>query len=177
MEKSQKTIGAFPGKFLPPHLGHVSMIKECAKKCDKLLVVVADNTTNSRQLCEKAGIPFIPAKLRVKWLKAHFKNDKNIKVIFMNEDKLSAFPAPMEEWSNAFKKLTKNKVTHKFADESYRELNEKHFPECKFVPFDRTSINVSGTKIRNNPKKYFDFIIAEAQNWFAKNVISKQNKN
>ena len=176
MKNQNKKIGAFPGKFLPPHLGHVSMIKESAKKCDELWVVVADSEKNSRSLCEKAGIPFIPAKLRIKWLKAHFKNDKNIKILYMNEDKLSCFPAPMAEWSEAFKKITKHKVNMKFADESYRELNEKHFAECEFVCFDRQKINVSGTKIRTEPKKYFDFIIAEAQPFFKKIIDAQNNK-
>ena len=174
MDKIKK-IGAFPGKFLPPHIGHVNTIKECAKKCDLLLVVVADSEKNSRRLCGEAKIKYIPAKLRCKWLKQHFKNDKKIKVVYMNEDKLSTFPAPMKEWSDAFKKLTKNKVNMKFADESYRELNEKHFSECEFVCFDRQKINVSGTKIRNNPAKYFDFIIAEAQPFFKKHIINNNS--
>ena len=81
MDKIIKKIGAFPGKFLPPHIGHINTIIECSKKCDKLLVVVADSETNSRELCKKADIPFIPVKLRIKWLKKHFKNNKNIKVV------------------------------------------------------------------------------------------------
>ena len=175
MDKINKKIGSFPGKFLPPHLGHVSMIRECAKKCDELWVVVADSEKNSRELCEKAGLPYISARLRIKWLKKHFKNEKNIKIIYMNEDKLSTFPAPMAEWSDAFKKVTKHKVNMKFADESYRELNEKHFAECEFVCFDRLKINVSGTKIRTEPKKYFDFIIPEAKPFFRKIILKKQN--
>lgn len=166
MKENIKKIGAFPGKFLPPHLGHVQTIRECAKKCDKLLVVVADSEKNSRSLCEKANIPYMPAKLRCKWLKKHFKNEPKIKIIYMNEDKLSVFPAPMQEWSESFKKLTKHKVNIKFADESYRELNVKHFSECEFVCFDRKTIDVSGTKIRNNPEKYFDYIINEAKPFF-----------
>lgn len=176
MKENNKKIGAFPGKFLPPHLGHVQTILNCSKKCDELLVVVADSEKNSRKLCRDAGIPYISAKLRCKWLKAHFKNNKNIKIVYMNEDKLSAFPAPMKEWSDAFKKLTKHKVNMKFADETYRELNEKHFSECEFVCFDRQQIDVSGTKVRNDPEKYFDFIIKEAQPFFRK-IINNKNNN
>lgn len=174
--KKIKKIGAFPGKFLPPHLGHVNTIRECAKKCDELLVVVADSKKNSMRLCKESGIPFISARKRIAWLKAHFKNEKNIKIIYMNEDKYGSFPVPMKEWSDAFKKVTKHKVNMKFADETYRELNEKHFPECEFVCFDRQTINISGTKVRNNPEKYFDFIIAEAQSYFKKIINKKKSK-
>ena len=176
MNKKTKKIVAFPGKFLPPHKGHIDTIVDCAKKCDKLLVVVADCEENSKSLCEKANIPYIPAKLRIKWLKAHFKNHKNIKIVYMNESKLGDFPATMEVWSDAFKKLTKHKVNMKFADETYRTLNELHFPECEFVCFDRQIINISATMIRNNPEKYFDYIIDEAKPYFKRIIDNRIDK-
>ena len=175
MEKKVKKIGAFPGKFLPPHIGHLSMILSCAEKCDELLVVVADSEKNSRTLCEKSNLPYIPVRLRIKWLKSHFKNKKNIKVIYMNEDKYGEFPLPMDVWSDAFKKITKHRVNMKFADETYRKLNELHFPECEFVCFDRHKINISATMVRENPEKYFDFIIAEAQPYFKKILDKRKN--
>lgn len=175
MYKKVKKIGAFPGKFLPPHTGHINTILDCAKKCDKLLVVVADSEKNSKSLCEKSNIPYIPVKLRIKWLKEHFKKNKNIKVIYMNEDKLGDFPAPMNVWSDAFKKLTKHKVNIKFADESYRTLNELHFPECEFVCFDRQVINISATMIRDDIEKYFDYIIDEAKPYFKKILETQKN--
>lgn len=173
MDKIIKKIGAFPGKFLPPHIGHINTIIECSKKCDKLLVVVADSETNSRELCKKAGIPFIPVKLRIKWLKKHFKNNKNIKVVYMNEEKYGTFPLPMNVWSEAFKKITKHKVNMKFADETYRPLNEQYFPECEFVCFDRQKINISATMIREEPEKYFNYIIPEARDYF-KSILNKK---
>ena len=166
MFKQNKKIGAFVGKFLPPHLGHITQIDRAAEYCDILYVVVADNTKNSKTLCEKSNIPYITAQMRVDWLKRHYKHNKKVKVIYMNEDKHKAFPAGQKEWSYDFKKLTKNKVNVKFADETYRGLNETYFPECEFVCFDRTEVDISGTKIRNNPKKYFDFIIDEAKPFF-----------
>lgn len=174
MNQQNKKIGAFPGKFLPPHIGHINTILDCAKKCDELLVVVADSKKNSKSLCKKAGIPYIPIRLRIKWLKSHFKNYQNIKIVYMNEDKLGTFPVPMDIWSNAFKKITKHRVNVKFADETYRTLNELHFPECEFVCFDRQTINISATMIRNEPEKYFDYIITEAQPYFKKIIKNKK---
>ena len=168
-----KKIGAFAGKFLPPHLGHISEIENSAKLCDELIVVVADNTQNSMNLCERAGLPFISAKMRVDWLKKHFKNNKKIKVIYMCEDDLKAFPDGMKEWSERFKEITKHRVNMKFADETYRTLNEKYFPECEFVCFDRKKVDISATMIRENPKQYLNFIIPEAQVFF-KEIIDKK---
>ena len=65
MQNQRKRIGAFPGKFLPPHLGHVTQIEKSAEKCDEFWVVVADNTNNSKTLCEKAGIPYITPEMKI----------------------------------------------------------------------------------------------------------------
>lgn len=172
MVKQKKKIGAFCGKFLPPHLGHLTQIERGADYCDEFYVVVADNKKNSQTLCKKANIPYITAKQRIAWLKEHFKNNPKIKVLFLNENHLQAFPNGVDKWSKAFRKVTKNKVNVKYADETYRKMNEEYFPDCEFVCFDRTEIDVSGTKIRNNPKKYFDFIIEEAKPFF-KEIIEK----
>ncbi|MBQ8451713.1 MAG: adenylyltransferase/cytidyltransferase family protein [Clostridia bacterium] len=170
-----KKIGGFAGKFLPPHIGHITEIENSAKLCDVLYVVVADNTENSKMLCAKAGIPFIPVKLRIKWLKNHFKNNPKIKIIYMCEDGLPKFPDGMKIWSDKFKEITHHKVNMKFADETYRELNEKYFPECEFVCFDRHKINISATTIRENPEKYIDYIIPEAREFF-ENLRKRNNE-
>ena len=173
MQNQRKRIGAFPGKFLPPHLGHVTQIEKSAEKCDEFWVVVADNTNNSKSLCKKADIPYITPEMRIAWLTEHFKNNPKIKIMYMSEDSLSCFPAPMEEWSKEFKKVTGGIINAKFADETYRELNEKYFPECEFFCFDRKNINISATMIRENPEKYFDYIIPEAQPFFKKIINNK----
>ena len=164
--KYTKKIGAFAGKFLPPHLGHVTEIENSANKCDELFVVICDNTNKSKKLCEESNIPFITTEMRANWLKEHFKNNPKIKVLIMLEDDLPPFPEGMKVWSEKFKKITNHKVNMKFADESYRELNEKYFPESEFISFDRDRINVHATDIRNNPQKFFDYIIPEARAFF-----------
>ena len=55
MNNKLKKIGAFPGKFLPPHLGHINTILDCAKKCDELLVIVADSEKRTEKICLSCG--------------------------------------------------------------------------------------------------------------------------
>ena len=167
MASSKKRIGAFVGKFLPPHKGHLDQIEICAQDCDELYVVLADNKFNTKRLCEMANIPIIDAKLRLDWLKQHFAGRPNIHVIYMNETKkgLGPFPLGQAQWSAEFKKLTKNIINVKYADETYRELNEKYFPECEFVSFERQE-GISGTIIRQNPKKHINLIIEEGRSFF-----------
>jgi HTH-type transcriptional repressor of NAD biosynthesis genes len=167
-----KRIGAFVGKFVPPHLGHVEQIKKCAAKVDELRVVVAENPIYIADLCAKDNLPLMSGDLRVGWLKDYFKDYKNIKVLYMDEWGLKQFPEGLNDWSDKFKDIAGHDINVKFADETYRELNEKYFPECEFVAFDRTVIPISATMIRKEPKKYFDYIIPQAQDFF-KNIINE----
>ena len=160
-------IGAFAGKFLPPHLGHVTQIEKCAEYVDKLYVVVAEDAQRSASICKAAGLDPIDGEMRVKWLKEHFKNNSKIEVVYLDESGLKAFPEGLEEWSQRFKSKIKG-VNVKFADETYRELNEKYFPECEFVPFDRMVIPISATMIRNDIKNNINYIIEEARDYFKK---------
>jgi HTH-type transcriptional repressor of NAD biosynthesis genes len=47
-------IGVVPGKFLPPHRGHLSAIIHAATKCQKLYVVVSDHPELTKKLCDEA---------------------------------------------------------------------------------------------------------------------------
>lgn len=174
MNEKSKVIGGFAGKFLPPHIGHISQIEQSAKECDKLYIVVADRKSNSRRLCKAANIPYIPVRLRIKWLKKHFKHNPKIKVVYLNEDKIPPAPHGTAKWAKEFKKLTHFKINKKFADESYRHMNEVYFKECEFACFDRTIINISATQIRTDLKNNIDKIIPEARDYFIK-IINKQH--
>ena len=167
-----KTIGAFAGKFLPPHVGHASQIELCALMVDELRVVVAEDPKWIKKECERNNLPYMDGKTRVEWLKKHFQNNKKIKVLYMDETGLPPFPDGMEQWSKRFKEVAGKDINVKFADESYRELNEKYFPECKFVAFDRNVIPISGTLIRQDPETFFSYVIDEAKP-FLKNIVKK----
>lgn len=149
--------GCYVGKFLPPHIGHLSVIDKALKECERVLVVLAENPQYSKSLCDKAGFPYFSADKRIEWLKKHYKNYKNIEFVFFDETGIEK--GDLKTWSRKFKKQIKN-IDAKYADESYRYLNEKYFPECKFVPIDRDIINVHGSDIRNNRDK-IKFMVPE----------------
>lgn len=171
-----KKIGAFAGKFLPPHIGHVRQIEISSEFCDELRVVVAENPMHTKALCEKENLPEMSAELRMNWLAEHFKHNTKIKIVYLDESGIPPFPNGLKEWSERFKKVVGRDVNVKFADETYRELNKTYFPECEFIAFDRTVINISATEIRKNPKKHFNYIIDEAKPYF-KNIIEKKEKD
>ena len=57
--------GCYVGKFLPPHIGHLSVIDKALKECERVLVVLAENPQHSKSLCDKAGFPYFSADKRI----------------------------------------------------------------------------------------------------------------
>lgn len=165
-------IGAFVGKFYPPHIGHLSAIDYALTKCDIVYVVVSKNKIRNADLKTKHNFLELDARLIQSWFKEHYKNNPKIKVEIFDESNLRPYPMDRDIWAEKFKKQFPN-VNIKIADESYREYNEKYFPEYTFLPIDRDAINIHSTYIRNNLDKYFDYIIPEAKNYFKK-LLNKE---
>lgn len=164
--KKYKT-GCFVGKFLPPHIGHLSVIDKALTECEYVIVVLAEDISRSKQLCEQSKFPYFSPSKRIKWLQAHYKDYSNIDFVFFNEKGIPK--NDLATWSKKFKEKFKN-IDVKYADKSYKFLNEKYFPECIFIPVDRDKINIHGTDIRKNPKN-IKYMIEEGK----KQVLNKLN--
>lgn len=176
-EKNQKKIGAFVGKFLPPHIGHLSVINKMLEECDKAVIVISDDENKSKKLCEETNFPHFDAKKRLKWFKKHYKNQKNAKFRIIDESKLKSKNFDGQEYAELFWKSVKEKVNVKYADESYRELNEKYFPKCKFVAIDREQIPIHASSIRSNLDN-LKYVIPEGQTDILRAINnSKKSKN
>ena len=50
---NKKNVGCFVGKFLPPHIGHLSVIDRMLKECKQVIVVLAEDPEKSKKICEK----------------------------------------------------------------------------------------------------------------------------
>lgn len=172
--KPKEKIGAYVGKFLPPHIGHMSVIDKALEECDKLCVVLSDNPEKSKKICDRDNFPYFDSKTRLNWIKKEYKNNKKIKFYIIDESKLKN-PHDMEEYAQLFWESVDEDVNVKYADESYRELNEKFFPECKFVPLNRDLIPIHGTDIRQN-NDFLKYAIKEARNDI-KNFNNEGEKN
>lgn len=161
-------IGAFCGKFYPPHIGHKSAIDYSLKICDFVYIVISFNPMRNEIIKNDFDGFYLDVNLIKEWFEIHYKNENRIKVEIFDESKYRPYPYDRDLWANAFKSQFKD-VNTKIADESYREYNEKFFPECEFLPIDRDKINIHSTHLRNDLKKYFDFLLPEAKAFF-KNI-------
>ena len=167
MENKEK-VGMFIGKFLPPHIGHTTQIRECLNFVDRLYVIVADSKKRSREICSKAGLKTISINKRVYWLKKHFKDNKNIKVLKLNQGMLEAYPSEIDSWKCKLEKLIRGKAQYWFVDNEFIDISRRVFPEYEFIGFDRKKVDVSATMVRENLKGNIENIIPEARNYFSK---------
>lgn len=162
-----KKIGAFIGKFYPPHIGHIHVIDEVCKNIDILYIIISKNQKRNKQILEKEGFEILDAELIKSWFVKHYKNNPKIKVSIFDETNLKPYPQDQEKWAEQFKKEFPE-VNVKIADESYREFNQKYFQEFEFYPIDREKIDIHSSYFRKDKHKYLDYLIDEAKDYFIK---------
>ena len=154
--------GLVIGKFMPLHAGHVALINFAAERCDELIV----------SLAYREGDP-IPGSIRFSWLKEQFESNKKIQLAlsvddFDNDSLTYADRMPM--WSS-FLKGRFPSIDVVFSSELYGALLAVEMG-IVHIPFDpeRKQFNVSGSLIRKQPFRYWEFIAPPARAYFVKKV-------
>lgn len=166
--------GVFAGKFLPPHRGHLSQIINSATQCETLYVVVSDNKNVTAKICKEGGLPLMSADLRVKWLSQELQGFNHIQIVLLDETDIPEYPRGWGYWAYALKLNISKKIDIIFSgDKEYENGYRFFFPEAEFKLFDyqRERYPVSATIIRENPFKYWDYILGSARPFFAKKVL------
>lgn len=164
-----KKIGAFVGKFYPPHIGHLSVIDNVVKDFDELYVIISNNAIRNNHIKETQNFDILHPDLIKNWLSEHYKSNPKIKVEIFDEGSFNPYPQDMNLWSQKFKSQFPT-VNYKIADESYKDFNKVYFPECKFYKIDREKLNIHSTNIRENLQNNLDYIIPEAREYFIKKL-------
>lgn len=152
--------GLIIGKFLPPHLGHQYLIDFARNYVDKLTVLV----------CSLKSEP-IPGELRYKWMKKLFPDVNIIHVTDENPQEPKDHPDFWEIWKKSISKVLPKGADCLFASEDYgwklaEILNMKYIP----VNHPRNLVPISGTKIRENPIKYWEYLPPAIRTYFVKRV-------
>lgn len=168
-------VGVFPGKFLPPHRGHLSAIMNARTRCEKLYVVVSYNEELENQLCDESGMKRIPMLDRVRWLSIELSGIDNVVVIGMEERGVPVFPNGWELWCSILNKTIPEPFDVIFGSDVEYSLNgyTTYFPAVKYeiCDQDRSLFPISATEIRSNPYKYWDYILGAARQYFSKKIM------
>jgi len=167
-------IGAVPGKYFPPHRGHLNQIIRAATQCDKVYVVVSDNEDIALDKCRKDNLPYIPLKTRALWLSLELQGIDHIQVVMLDETGIPAYPDGSIQWCHMLTNLIPGKIDVIFGGElEYQDTYMKHLPDIKYDVYDysRSRYPVSGTEVRLDYLKHWDYILGSARGFFARRIL------
>lgn len=145
-----KTTGLILGKVAPMHKGHQYLIDTALDIVDELIFVVYDCPDRVH----------IPTNVRANWIRQLYPQ---VNVIegwdAPNEHNNSDLNVQRKQELFISKVLRGKKITHFISSESYGEHMSRHLnAENVVVDMDRAHINISSTMIRENMKKYVDYL-------------------
>lgn len=176
-EHSEKRVGVIFGKFYPVHTGHINMIYEAFSKVDMLHVVVCTDSERDLKLFHDSKMKRMPTNEdRLRWMQQIFKyQQKQIFIHHLVEDGIPSYPNGWEGWAERVKILFSEKnirPTMVFSSEEQDKAPYEQYLnlEVHLVDPQRSSFNVSATKIRNNPFQYWRFIPKEVRPFFVKTI-------
>lgn len=149
------------GKFLPPHAGHLHLIREAAKQVDDLTVLV----------CTIKAEP-IPGELRYSWMKELLPG---VNVIHVT-DEVPSYPNESPEfwpiWTSLLQREIHPETDVFFSSETYgNEVAERLGIEHVMIDLERIHVPVSATEIRLDPLTNWNFIPQIVRPYFTKKVV------
>jgi NadR type nicotinamide-nucleotide adenylyltransferase len=154
------TTGMLLGKFMPPHLGHVYLGEFASRYVDRLTIVV----------CSLTAEP-IPGELRYRWMRELFPFDH---VVHLTDD-LPQHPGEHPDfwvlWRSALERVLPGRPDFVFASEDYgRPLAAVLGGTFVPVDRDRSAVPTSGSAIRADPMRHWDYLPRCVRPHFVKRV-------
>lgn len=170
-------IGICFGGYCPMHRGHLDAIMRAKKENDIAYVIVCGYNNE-----ERAGNINMTLKERTAIVRKIFKNDDIIKVISINDTELGIDESMCDInwviWQKEVIRQLKITPSHKgvsitwyVAEPYYKEMLEKHNLLNANVTLIDKVVPVSGTLIRENPLKYWKYIVREYRNNLCHNIL------
>jgi len=160
MEEGRKPArGLIIGKFLPPHLGHQYLV-DFARKCvDRLTVLV----------CSLEREP-IPGVKRWEWMREMFPDVEVVHNPDENPQEPHEHPDFWRIWHDSIRRFCPE-TDVLFASETYgwklaETLGARFWP----VNISRGLVPVSGTGVREDPMRYWEYIPPVVRPWFVRRV-------
>lgn len=155
------TRGLVLGKFMPPHAGHLHLIRTAAAAVDELTVMV----------CSIQKEPISGAK-RYYWLKEIFPKLRVIHVTDENPQEPSEHKFFWPIWENTIRRNCPQGIDKVFSSERYGDaLAECLDAEHVLVDLARKTFPISGTVIRQAPYENWEYIPEVVRPFYIKRVV------
>ena len=165
-----KKIGIVLGCFCPLHQGHLDLIMRAKKENDLCYIIVCGYEGDR-------GGNLLPLEKRYRYVCQEFANDENIKVIKVNDTELGIDESySLSNWYLWLEDVNK-KMGGDFSHQRIWYVAEKEYKsslnQCgeEVVYVDRKNNLISGTKIRENPVKYWNKIAPTFRKIFSQNIL------
>jgi HTH-type transcriptional repressor of NAD biosynthesis genes len=149
------------GKFMPLHKGHEAMIEFALQNCDELTILVCSLPTEP-----------IDGNLRYRWMRNRFPNAR----VLHCDKVLPQEPHDHKDfwtiWKNIIFSYHPEPVDVIFGSEDYVNILS-YLIGCEGMVFDkaRRFVPISGTAVRANSIKNWDYMNADVRSHFAKKVL------
>lgn len=166
--------GVFFGRFCPPHRGHLYQIIVASTKCERLIVVISDNKTQTENICRAAGLPTITYQLRKQWIRQMLQDMEHIDVRVLDETDIPEYPNGWERWSERMRQVVPEHIDAFFVgDRDYEKTLQSYFPKSQIILFDpaRSRYPISASEIRADILNNWHYILGPARPFFAKKVL------
>jgi len=163
--------GLVLGKFYPPTRGHLYVIKYAEDRCPQGVIVVVGSLPSET----------IQSRLRCRWLRSMV--GKKTLVLDIPDDSpggqkvANITPADEDYWTTWRDNLNAHlpyKPETLFGSEEYIKTLAKYM-EMKYeiADLDRKTVPISATMVRNDPKRYWDYIPDKVKPYY-KNLLREQ---
>ena len=166
-------VAIFGGSFDPPHIGHIQIVQKALQSLDIDIIIVVPTYLNPFKSSYAA-----PPKLRLRWLKKIFLNQKKV-VVSDFEIRRNRPTYAIETVNYIRKKYRPKKIYYIIGSDNLPTLHKwKNYPKLKklveFVVVTRPgyryktrfktirlNVDISSTKLRKKPiKRYLPKIVA-----------------
>lgn len=174
--RHEKKIGVVFGKFYPLHTGHIYLIQRACSQVDELHVILGYDEPRDRLLFENSSMSQQPTVSdRLRWLLQTFKYQKNIRIHAFNEQGMEPYPHGWDVWSQGIRSFMQEKnIEPNFvytSEEQDAPQYRTHLGiETILIDPRRSFMNISGSQIRHDPFRYWEYIPTEVKPFFVRTV-------
>ncbi|WP_088825636.1 AAA family ATPase [Listeria goaensis] len=170
-------IGIYFGTFAPCHIGHYELVIRAKRECEEGVVVVVSGYDGDRGGSSGMGLTD-----RFRAMRELFKDDEMVQVIKLDEKDIPAYISAdvngWEEWwallqTILAKELLTNSPRNYYVGEpEYQQELQKRVAREDVITFlERKETGLSGTLCRENPVKYWDYIMKPFRKFYVKKVL------